>query len=189
MSNLRCLAFVKAAAYGHNEVLANFHARALRMPANSTAAKSGAWFSSLPWKARIPLILGLPIIVFLGVTALVNQFNYSVGTRTGVISKLSTKGVACWTNEGQLALPNFTTGGPRSGNVSIDNTFSFSVPDQTVWKQLEAMPSGSPVTLEYRQKLFSLAWPIPFFCLRKTEYEIVGARPAPAFEMQAPVRP
>ncbi|MGJ0510535.1 MAG: hypothetical protein ACR652_26110 [Methylocystis sp.] len=170
------------------EDLANFHARALRMPANTTAAKSGAWFSSLPWKAKIPLIFGPPIVVFLAVTALLNLYNYSVGTRTGVISKLSTKGVACWTNEGQLALPNFTSGGPR-GNVNIDNTFAFSVPDQAVWKKLQAMPSGGPVTLEYRQKLFSLAWPVPFFCLRKTEYEIVGARPAPAFEMQAPVRP
>lgn len=110
------------------------------MPANPTTAKGGAWFSWLPWKAKIPLVLGLPIFVFLLVTALLNLFNYSVGTRTGVISKLSTKGVACWTNEGQLALPNFTTGGPRSGNVNVDNTFSFSVPDQTVWKQLQAMP-------------------------------------------------
>ncbi len=159
------------------------------MPANTTAANGNSWFSSLPWKARVPLILGLPIIAFLGVTALVNLFNYSVGTRTGVISKLSTKGVACWTNEGQLALPNFTRGGPRSGGGNIDNTFAFSVPDQAVWKQLQETPSGSPVTLEYRQKLFSLAWPIPFFCLRKTEYEIVGVRPAPAFEMQPPVRP
>lgn len=159
------------------------------MPANSTAIRSGRWFSSLPWKAKIPLILGLPIVVFILVTALLNLFNYSVGTRTGVVSKLSTKGVACWTNEGQLALPNFTRGGPRSGGGNIDNTFSFSVPDQAVWKQLQAMPSGSPVTLDYRQKLFALAWPIPFFCIRKTDYEIVGVRPAPAYEMQPAVRP
>jgi hypothetical protein len=162
----------------------------LIVPVNPIATKTGAaWFSALSWKAKIPLVLGLPIFVFLLLTALLNLFNYSVGIRTGVISKLSTKGVACWTNEGQLALPNFTRGGPRSGNVNIDNTFSFSVPDQAVWNQLQAMQAGSPVTLEYHQKLFSLAWPLPFFCLRKTEYEIVGVRPAPAYEMQAPIRP
>ncbi len=55
----------------------------------------------------------------------------------------------------------------------------------TVWKQLEAIPSGSPVTLEYRQKLFSLAWPIPFFCIRKTDYEIVGVRPGASFRNAA----
>jgi hypothetical protein len=159
------------------------------MSANPTMRKGGAWFSALPWKAKVPLLVALPITVFLIFVALLNLFNYSVGTRTGVISKLSTKGVACWTNEGQLALPNFTRGGPRSGNVNVDNTFYFSVPDQEVWKQLQALPSGSPVTVDYREKLFSLAWPLPFFCLRKTDYEIVGVRPAPAFEMQPPVRP
>ncbi len=167
----------------------NFNVRILPVPANPTVPKRGAWFTALPWKVKIPLLLALPIIAFLVVVGVLNLFNYSIGTRTGVISKLSTKGVACWTSEGQLALPNFTRGGPRSGNVNVDNTFYFSVPDQNVWKQLEAIPSGSPVTLEYRQKLFALAWPIPFLCIRKTDYEIVGVRPAPAFEMQPPVRP
>jgi hypothetical protein len=151
--------------------------------------KSGGWFSALPWRGKIALILGLPVVVFLVTTALLNQFNYSIGTRTGVVSKLSTKGAVCWTNEGQLALPNFTRGGPRAGSANVDNTFYFSVPDRAVWKQLQEMPSGSPVTLEYHQKLFALAWPIPFFCRRKTDYEIVGLTPAPAFEMQQPVRP
>lgn len=159
------------------------------MSANPTETKRHGWFAALPWKAKISLILALPIIIFFVITALLNLFNYSAGTRTGVISKLSTKGVACWTNEGQLALPNFTRAGPRSRDVNVDNTFYFSVPDQTVWKQLQAMQAGIPVTLEYRQKLFSLAWPLPFFCVRKTDYEIVGARPAPAYEMQPPVRP
>ncbi len=119
------------------------------MSANPTVPKRDARFSALPWKVKIPVLLAIPIIGFLIVVALLNLFNYSDGTRTGVISKLSTKGVACWTNEGQLALPNFTRGGPRSGNVNVDNTFYFSVPNQTVWKQLEAIPSGSPVTLAH----------------------------------------
>ncbi|HEY8162311.1 MAG TPA: hypothetical protein VIF34_08605 [Methylocystis sp.] len=92
-----------------------------------------------------------------------NLFNYSVGVRTGVIGKISRKGVACWTTEGQLALPNFARSGSlRGAGQGVDNTFYFSVPDADVRKQLEAIPDGSPVTLEYRQKLFALDWPLPF---------------------------
>jgi len=62
----------------------------------------------------------------------------------------------------------------------IDNTFHFSAPADEVQKQLDAVPSGRTATLEYRQKYFALAWPIPFFCVRRTQYEIVGVRFAPA---------
>jgi hypothetical protein len=144
----------------------------------------------LPWKFKIPLFLGAIILFFLVATALLNLFNYSVGQRTGVIGKLSRKGVACWTTEGQLALPNFAQSGAlRGSGPAVDNTFYFSVPDPDVRKQIEALPDGSPVTLEYHQKLFALDWPIPFFCRRRTQYEIVGVRVAPAFPPTMPARP
>jgi hypothetical protein len=108
------------------------------------------------------------LLPFFILVALLNLFNYSVGVRTGVIGKLSRKGVACWTTEGQLALPNFARSGSlRGAGQGVDNTFYFSVPDADVRKQLEAIPDGSPVTLEYRQKLFALDWPLPFFCKRR----------------------
>jgi hypothetical protein len=122
--------------------------------------------------------------VIIAVVRLLNLYDYSVGSRTGVIGKLSSKGVACWTNEGQLAMPNFTRGGGDN-----DNTFSFSAPDADVWSKLQAIPPGSPVNLEYRQKLFPLAIALPFLCVRRTEYEITGVRPAPAYEAVPPVRP
>lgn len=141
------------------------------------------------FSSRLKIYLGIlaVLVVVVGVIRLLNVVDYSVGTRTGIISKLSSKGIACWTNEGQLALPNFTRGGVRGGD--IDNTFAFSVPDETVWKQLEAMPPGSPVNLEYKQKLFALAIAFPFLCVRRSDYEIVGVRNAPAYEAQPPVRP
>ncbi|PPD40784.1 MAG: hypothetical protein CTY15_14385 [Methylocystis sp.] len=136
---------------------------------------------------KAPALLAAFLVVFFGGTALLNLVNYSVGTRTGVVGKLSHKGIACWTTEGQLALPNFApSGNLRQGS---DNTFHFSVPDEGVQKQLDALPDGSPVALDYQQKLFALDWPIPFFCRRRTEYEIVGVRLATGFQQNMPVRP
>ena len=101
---------------------------------DSTPSKTGR----LSWKSKLFAFLLLPIVALLGGTAILNQFNYSVGTRTGTIDKLSHKGVACWTNEGQLALRNFSRSSElRANPQNIDNTFYFSVPDADVRKQLE----------------------------------------------------
>ncbi len=146
------------------------------------------WFRALSLPLKLVTISAVVVVGFLIVVKLVSAFNYSIGTRTGTLAKLSSKGIACWTTEGQLALPAFS----RSGTLgrreqSIDNTFYFSLPDPDVRKQLEAVPPGSPVTLEYHQKLFALAWPIPFFCVRRTQYEIVGVKPAPAYQPTVPM--
>jgi len=160
-------------------------------PSSSSTSLSGR-FWSLSWKIKLPLILLLPFVLFLGGTAILNQFNYSVGTRSGVLDKLSHKGVACWTNEGQLALRNFARSSELRANAQhIDNTFYFSVPDPEIVKQLDAVPPGSTVTLEYEQKFFALDWPIPFFCVRRTQFEITGVRVAPPGQADdtTPVRP
>lgn len=140
---------------------------------------------------KILVIIAAFALLLVGLVALLNSYNYSIGTRTGILDKLSSKGITCWTTEGQLALPAFAKPGTLGArSESVDNTFYFSVPDRDVRKQLEAIPPGSPVTLDYRQKLFALAWPVPFLCLRRTQYEIVGVRPAPALPLsQSPQRP
>lgn len=128
-------------------------------------------------KLKIVMWLIISVLLFFVVLALLNGFNYSVGARTGVLSKLSTRGVACRTAEGHLALPNFSrSNNAGSRNQEFDNTFNFSAPDPEIRKQLDAIPAGKTVTLEYHQKLFALAWPLPFLCVRRTEYEIVGVR-------------
>jgi hypothetical protein len=149
-------------------------------------------FMELSWKLKLALGLAIPIVFLLVLITLLNAFNYSVGMRTGTLDKLSRKGIACWTTEGQLALPAFSkSGNLRSGSENLDNTFYFSVPDPDVRKQIEAIPPGSSVTLEYHQKLFALDWPLPFLCVRRTQYEIVGVKPAPAYhpDIPMPARP
>ncbi len=148
-------------------------------------------FRSLPVTLKLVTVLAAVVIGFLVIVKLLSAFNYSTGTRTGTLDKLSSKGIACWTTEGQLALPAFSRPGTlRSREQTIDNTFYFSVPEAEVRKQLESVPPGSAVTLEYHQKLFALAWPIPFFCVRRTQYEIVGVKPAPAYQPPTtPMRP
>jgi hypothetical protein len=133
-----------------------------------------------------------PIAVLAVGVWLLNSVNYSVGFRTGILNKVSSKGLLCWTTEGQLALANFSQSGDfRARNDNLDNTFYFSVPSEEVQRRIEAIPPGSPVTLEYQQKLFSLAWPLPFLCVRRTQYEITDVRPAPAYpaDTSIPLRP
>ncbi len=148
-------------------------------------------FWALSWKMKLISLITVPVVLFYAGALLLNLFNYSVGERTGVLSKLSTKGVACWTMEGELAQPSFSkTGALRSRDAPIDNTFYYSVPDPDVRKRLEAVPPGSPVSLQYQQKLFALDLPLPFLCRRRTQYEIVEVRLAPAYQPEGfPAKP
>ena len=113
-------------------------------------------------KLDFPLLI-VPVVLFYGGTLpFLNLFNYSVGERTGVLSKISRKGVACWTTEGELAQPSFSKSSAlRSGGAPIDNTFYFSVPNPNVRDQLAAVPPGASVSLQYEQKLFALDLPLP----------------------------
>jgi hypothetical protein len=157
-----------------------------------SGSPSGAFvrFKALDWKLKLALGLAISVALLLGLTALLNSINYSVGFRTGILNRLSRKGVACWTTEGELALSSFVrSDNLRSRDRTVENTFYFSVPDTGVRKQLEAIPPGSAVTLEYHQKLFALDLPIPLLCVRRSDYEIVGVELAPAYRSNAPVPP
>ncbi|ARN80011.1 hypothetical protein [Methylocystis bryophila] len=159
---------------------------------SSTATGLFQRFWNLNWKLKIFVVLIAPITIFVVGLLLLDSFNYAVGERTGVISKLSQKGIACWTWEGQLAQPNFARSSAfGSGrNSPVDNTFDFSVPDPEARKQLENIPPGSSVALQYNQKLFVLDLPLPLMCRRRTQFEITGVRLAPALSPeQIPVRP
>ncbi len=160
---------------------------------SSTASLAGVFrrLWALNWPLKLLVLAIAPITLLLVGLLLLDMFNYSVGERWGVVSKLSTKGVACWTMEGELAQPNFSkTSALRSRDAAIDNTFYFSVPDPDVRKQLEAVPPGSAVTLQYTQKLFALDLPIPLMCRRRTQFEIVGVRLALANQPEGfPAKP
>jgi hypothetical protein len=161
---------------------------------SSTSTKTPSLFDrfwALSGKMKLLLLLIVPIALLYAGALLLSLFNFSVGERAGVLSKLSTKGVACWTMEGELAQPSFSKSTAlRSGGAPIDNTFYFSVPDPDVRKQVEAVPPGSPVSLQYEQKLFALDLPLPFLCRRRTQFEITGVRLAPALQPEGfPARP
>lgn len=157
---------------------------------SSTSSKPGLFGKiwAMSWKLKLLVLLLVPVVLFYGAALAANLFNYSVGERTGVLSKLSTKGVACWTMEGELAQPSFSKPGTLGAkNAPIDNTFYFSVPDEAVRKQLDGVSPGSPVSLQYEQKFFALDLPLPLLCRRRTQYEIVGVKMAPAYEQQGGV--
>jgi hypothetical protein len=149
-------------------------------------------FWAMPWKIRAPALIVALLVLFYVVTLSLNLFNYSVGERTGVLSKLSTKGFVCWTMEGELAQPSFSRSsafGTKPG-APVDNTFYFSVPDPEVRKELEKVSPGSAVSLQYEQKVFSMDWPLPGLCRRRTQFEITGVRAAPAYQPEPfPSRP
>ena len=147
---------------------------------SSTSTKTPSLFDRFwaqSWKVKLISLLIVPVVLFYVGTLLLNLFNYSVGERTGVLSKISKKGVACWTTEGELAQPSFSKSSAlRSGGAPIDNTFYFSVPDPDVRKQLDAVPPGTALSLQYEQKLFALDLPLPLLCQRRTQFQITGVR-------------
>ena len=153
---------------------------------SSTSTKTPSLFGhfwALSWKLKLLSLALAAVVLFYAGVLLLNLFNYSVGARTGVLSKMATKGIACWTMEGELAQPSFSRSGAlRSGNAPIDNTFYFSVPDPEIRDQLEAVPPGSSVSLQYEQKLFALDLPLPLLCRRRSQYEITGVKLAPALQ-------
>jgi len=142
-----------------------------------------ARFWALSWKLKLLFLALVPLVLLYAGALSLSLFNYAVGERTGILSKIATKGIACWTMEGELAQPSFSRSGAlRSGNAPIDNTFYFSVPNPDVRDQLAAVPPGSSVSLQYEQKLFALDLPLPLLCRRRTQFEITGVRFAPAYQ-------
>ena len=114
---------------------------------SSTSTKTPSLFGrfwALSWKIKLISLLIVPVVLFYAGTLLLSLFNYSVGERTGVLSKISRKGVACWTTEGELAQPSFSKSSAlRSGGAPIDNTFYFSVPNPNVRDRWRPSP-GQP---------------------------------------------
>ena len=124
---------------------------------------------------------------------------YSEGERTGRISKLSMVGkFPCNTIEGELAMPNLSSGG--------SSTFTFSarslgpLNDDVIAQLREAYEEGYPVSLTYKQS----HWPVEMFdreqegwffphlsgfsCYQKTDYNIVAVTPRPGADIPAAPR-
>ncbi len=102
------------------------------------------------WKYTKISILIL-VLLGLGFLAFILFANYSTGTRTGYVTKISHKGYIFKTYEGELNFGFF--GGSPSGGKPSENIWNFSVSNADVAHQVEeASKSGQKVTLHYKEK-------------------------------------
>lgn len=110
------------------------------------------------------ILVALIIAFVLAVLILPLNFtliHYSDGQRTGLLNKISKKGLLCKTWEGYMLVGN--------GNNVNPETFDFTVKDEKIAQQLEAN-TGKVVTLDYQQYLMTGN------CWGDTTYEITGLK-------------
>lgn len=106
---------------------------------------------------QVFLLLFLLLIGSIG--AFIMFGSYSDGTRAGTVIKLSHKGYAFKTYEGQLNLGMVLNDDPAG--VAVSNIWTFSVPaskDDVIQKLESAMLSGKRVKLHYKEKFVQLPW-------------------------------
>lgn len=113
---------------------------------NSNPSRRGG----VPWISLfiifvICLLLATPVIVFFG-----GLFpNYSIGERTGVVTKLSLKGMIWKANEGEMLVGGNAT---DSNGTAFPIIWTFSVKDNATAKAIAtASEKGVRVTLHYHQ--------------------------------------
>ena len=101
-------------------------------------------------------LLWVLLIAFIGVGVYIGICNitFSKGTRSGLLNKVSYKGVIWKTYEGELNMGSIST---RNENGIIGNTWPFSVWRDDIYEQLQDY-QGQPVKLYYRQKYKAMPW-------------------------------
>lgn len=103
-------------------------------------------------RTKIISVVVSAFLLIIGFVHLISSITYSNGERTGVISKVSNKGLFFKTWEGELSMGNFDQGG-------IPTLWQFSVADKDVVKEItETQRSGSRVTLVYEEKIIVYPW-------------------------------
>lgn len=108
------------------------------------------------------VIVILPILGFAAWSAITLHVSYSTGERVGYVQKISKKGWACKTWEGELAMVSMPG--------TLPQIFSFTIRDDaTARKVMDA--AGQRVALTYEQHLW-----VPTQCFGETEYFITGVR-------------
>lgn len=140
----------------------------------SRAPSASPWPSSAPpttkkrssWRGKILLFLFLLIVVpgiLVGLyLAVVLNFSYSDGDRTGYLQKFSRKGWICRTYEGELAMTTVPGVAPIVWN--------FSVWDEAVAREINSL-LGKRVVMHYREYRG-----IPTNCFGETDYYVDGIK-------------
>jgi len=81
---------------------------------------------------------------------------YSEGTRTGVITKFSRKGITFKSFEGEMNLGGMRQQNDANGNAQmVPNVWEFHASDAIAPKVEEAQRAGRPVSIRYRQWVVS----------------------------------
>lgn len=113
------------------------------------------------WKLILAGILVVPILLGALYTALVLNWSYSDGDRSGSLYKFSRKGWLCKTWEGEL---NITPG------AASPTIWAFTVRDESVAKQINQV-LGSRVVLHYSEHVG-----VPTSCFGDTRYFVDAVR-------------
>jgi uncharacterized protein YwgA len=109
----------------------------------------------IKWTFRIFLLI---LVVGGGVFSFYYWGSYSEGVRSGMVVKISKKGLIFKTYEGQLNLQTF--GANKSPNM-VSESFEFSVESnrEDIFKILEEVSlSGERVSLKYTERLAVFFW-------------------------------
>lgn len=98
---------------------------------------------------------------------------YSDGTRTGTITKFSRKGLIWKSYEGEMNLGGMRSERDANGNASmVPNVWEFHAAGGMVARVAEAQASGRPVSIAYRQWVWS---PIT----QSAGYDVVSVKAEP----------
>lgn len=103
---------------------------------------------------RFAFISLFVIVILLFLFYLICGMSYSEGTHTGILTKVSKKGLVFKTYEGEMNIGGISDG---PGTIMPLTVFEFSVKDQEVYKRLEEL-QGKKVTVRYKQVLKSFFW-------------------------------
>lgn len=102
------------------------------------------------------------VLALLLITGLVFAFlgygTYSEGTRAGFVIKVSKKGLAFKTWEGQMNLQSFGAANPKNAMAEV---FDFSIikGDTATYNLLETVSlTGERINLHYEEKFITLPW-------------------------------
>ena len=155
-------------------------------PTKTTSLFDRFW--ALSWKLKLISLLFVPVVLFYAGTLLLNLFNYSVGERAGVLSKISRKGVACWTTEGELAQPSSRSRAPCVRQRADRQHFLF-LRAQTRCPQAAGRPCRREPPCHCNMNRSCSRRPAAPAALPAPD-EITGVRLAPAYQPEEfPARP
>lgn len=103
------------------------------------------------WLTIIGVFGGLALIVALILVKLCGGLNipFSDGQRTGLVYKISKKGIIWKTWEGEMSMQMLER---NTEGQLVPKVFAFSVTSEAVAKEIEtASASGKPITIAYKQ--------------------------------------